>query len=516
MPKPSGAPQLKSTGRTGRPPATEGYVSMSREQIVDECRQLYERDGIAAFTFEALKRSKLYYVLYRKGIKQADVLEELGLEEEYQRHSEGQPNRWTWDRILTTAREIADREGSLPPAAWFQANGHGSLVFAVYSLGHTWADLRSALQDYCTSNFVESRNGLRWLSHAEASLSNFLYARGIEHRKGGRYPEGYAEQSGRQYGIYDLAFKARDERWIDVEVWGDKPHGLGVEYSAKREAKEKFNQENNQDFLGIGFRECYDEEALDAILEPYIGRIKPFRFDKPTDLLIHTTHWSNVDELLEHARHIASVMPDGRFPTEEWLRKRGKWANRPGEAHNTLSVYIKTWLGGVRNLRRLLDQEHVSTIEWTREKSIQAYKAFCEQYGMTPDQVRQQYIRKGVLSREVYLESARIGAAATKYAGGAKAVREQLSVGLIRSRKWTRELIMSRTREIIARFGISPLQLIGDHRAGHRQLPADVIRSVAHLIDAAGRICGGMSAVMDEIGFKPPSRPRARKSRRTV
>jgi hypothetical protein len=55
-------------------------------------------------------------------------------------------------------------------------------------------------------------------------------------------------------------------------------------------------------------------------------------------------------------------MPDGKFPTEEWLRKRGRWADRPGEPYNTLSVYIKQWIGGVRKLRLLLDQEEASTI----------------------------------------------------------------------------------------------------------------------------------------------------------
>jgi hypothetical protein len=174
-------------------------------------------------------------------------------------------------------------------------------VYSVYSLGFTWADLRSALQDFTNSNFVESRNGLRWLSHAEASLSNFLYARGIEHRKGRKYADGYTEHSGHRYGIYNLRFLASDDRWMDVEVWGDKPLGLEEECRAKRVLKEGFNQENNPEFLGIGFRDCYEEKRLTDVLEPYIGRIEPFQFDKPTDRLIHTTHWSNADELLEYS-----------------------------------------------------------------------------------------------------------------------------------------------------------------------------------------------------------------------
>jgi len=219
---------------------------MSREQLLDECRHLYNREGITAFTFKTLKDHKLYYPLYNQGLKLAEVIRELNIEREYQTYRETQPIRpggresfrWTWDRVLTTAWEVAERQGSLPAAALFQVNGYGSFVAAVYSLKRTWTDLRLALDDFSNSNFVESRNGLRWLSHAEASLSNFLYARGIEHRKGRKYSEGYAEHSGRRYGIYDLRFVSADGRWMDVEVWGDRPLGREEEYSAKRVLKE--------------------------------------------------------------------------------------------------------------------------------------------------------------------------------------------------------------------------------------------------------------------------------------
>jgi hypothetical protein len=496
------------------------YRDMSREQLLNECRLLYEREGIAAFTFEALKRHKLYFALYSKGLKLADVVNELGLGDEYQRYRETQPIRpggretfrWTWTRILAIAREVAEEQGSLPAAAWFQANGRGSLVASLYNLGYTWADLRGALQDFSNSNFVESRNGLRWLSHAEASLSNFLYARGIQHQKGGRYPDGYAEHSGRNYGIYDLAFLATDKQWIDVEVWGDRPHGLGEEYAAKRVLKESFNQGNNRNFLGVEYKDCYSDATLSTVLAPYIGKIEPFIFDKPTDKLIHTTHWSNADELLEYAKQIASTMPHGRFPTEEWLRKRGKWANRSGETYNTLSIYIKIWLGGVRNLRRLLDQGHVSTIEWTREKAIGAYKEFCEKYEMTPDQARQRFTRKGDLDREVYLEAARVAAAVTKYAGGAMTVRVSLGIDVIIDRKWTKGKVLAQARKITEKYGLSLSQLRSDHRAGRIALSEETIQTIDHLISAAVRICGGTSAVMKEIGFHPPSRPRARRT----
>jgi len=234
---------------------------MSPAQLIAECKAFYEEEGITALTFQKLKARKLYFPLYRKNVSLSDVIAELGLEREYREHRERTPIRrggrqtlrWTWPRLLEVTKKIAEHHGSLPSAAWLQSNGHGSVVAAVYSLGYTYADLREALKDFSNSNFVESRNGMRWLSHAEASLSNFLYVRGIEHRKGGRYPADYAVQTGRRYGLYDLMFRASDERWMDVEVWGDKPRGREQVYATKRVAKELYNR-SNPDFIGIGHK----------------------------------------------------------------------------------------------------------------------------------------------------------------------------------------------------------------------------------------------------------------------
>jgi restriction endonuclease Mrr len=38
-----------------------------------------------------------------------------------------------------------------------------------------------------------------------------------------RAKTGYAEYSGYCYGIYDLRVSVPDDRWLDVEVWSDKP-----------------------------------------------------------------------------------------------------------------------------------------------------------------------------------------------------------------------------------------------------------------------------------------------------
>lgn len=501
------------------------FSAMSRTELLAYCRELYSRNGIAAFSYDNLsKHGTLYGNLYLNNLGQKALLEALNLSDEYKKHKKTVPIKrggknvlpWSWEKILSIVTDVAKQENRLPTAGWMQANGHASLVQAVYYSGHSWAELRAELNDFTNSNFVESRNGMRWLSHAEASLSNFLYSRGIEHRKGGRYPDAYAEISGYRYGIFDLSLEASDKSWIDVEVWGDKPKGHDEKgYGEKRAAKEAFNHENSA-FLGIGYQDCYNETHLADILEPYIGRIEPFRFDKPTDAMIHSTHWSNADELLEYAAELASTMPDGKFPTEEWLRKRGKWANREGEPYNTLSVYIKQWLGGVRKLRELLNQENFSTVQWTRESAINAYKDFYQTHGMTPPNARHRYTRHADISRDVYLEAARIDSAVRKYAGGTKAVRESLEIGVDRNWKWTPEKVVEKTRGIIDQYGLSPTQLLGDHRNGHIVLPDDERRDIGQLVDAATRLCGGMATVLRSIGFERVSRYRKRQIGRTT
>lgn len=416
---------------------------MPEADLLAYCRRLYEEQGFAAFSFKSLKRHEgLYTSLYRRGLAIKTLIRRLGLESEYRAHRLGTPlirggrhqRRWSWERVVEGASTIKVELGFLPPAGWFRENGHQSLVQCLYRLGKTWEELRQAVGDSASGIFVESRNGIRWRSHPEASLSNFLFARGIEHRRGDRYPEGYEVASGRAYGMYDLHFRAGD-RWIDVEIWGDNPGGHdAVEYQAKRKSKEEFNK-TNPNFLGIHYEDCYSDERLCSALAPYIGIIIPFRFERPTDPIIQSTHWSNTDELLECCREIAQQMPDGKFPTEDWLRKRGKHADRAGPSYNTVSVYIKLWFGGIRQLRTLLGQAHHSTTIWTRDGVAAAWLDFWNTHGLTPNQVRAHAKRsQAVFSPDLIRRAGRLESAAVKYAGGAQALNAELGIKVLRTR----------------------------------------------------------------------------------
>lgn len=499
------------------PEVSRDFASMSRDELLTFCQKLYAEKGVAAFSYPALKSiPKLYFNLYSKELSQKELLQELGIDQEYKqfvlsksyKYGVTLRERWTWDLILEKALAIKEAEGCLPPALWFQKNGHGSFIQALYNLGHTWAELREAVGDFSDSNFVQSRNGLRWLSHAEASLSNFLYARGIKHKKGERYDESFADLSVTRYAIYDLHFLGKNGKWFDVEVWGDKPNGHNEEkYAKTRAAKEVFNS-GNPNFLGIHHADCYGEEKLAGILSPFIGHVAPFQFDKPTDSLIYSTHWSNADELLEFCKALASKMPNGAFPAEDWLRKRGRWANRNGKAYNTLAVYIKLWLGGIRNLRKLIGQAEVSTQQWDRESALSSYKEFYDKHGLTPQQVRHNHRRKAdaSVSEKDVLEASRISSAIEKYAGGADAANEILGIKVERQVKWPKEILLDAIKQIVDEYGLSPNQLIYDHRKGKIELPAEKLTLIGQMKDAASRFPGGVSAIYEELGIHAPKR----------
>jgi hypothetical protein len=224
------------------------FHEMTDEDLLEFVRGLYERDGIDGLSYARLRiNHTLYTTLYHRGFRQSTLLERLGLMEHYQAWKSVQPikhgnavrQRWTWARVVEEARQVKLAEGFLPPAAWFQAKGRTSLVQGVYGHGRAWDDL----DDFQGSQFVQSRNGMRWLSHAEASLSNFLYARGIPHRRGDRYPAVYGHHHvdyrirlhKSAFGVIDVGFRSIADQSGNIVVRGQhadtaRPRGRSKPY----------------------------------------------------------------------------------------------------------------------------------------------------------------------------------------------------------------------------------------------------------------------------------------------
>jgi hypothetical protein len=376
---------------------------------LDKVRRLYEEHGIKALHSRFLdKHGGLFIALWNKGLKLSDIVDRLGLNKEFAEwKSRGRVyagkfrRKWTWETALEEMRAVREQQGALPTMEWFRQNDYSGLIKEIFNSGHTFEEARAAVGDFTSSHFRTSRSGIRWRSHPEASLSDFLHARGIRHWRGERYDAGYAEASGRHHGHYDLHFRAQDGREIDVEVWGDLPDKLsGGRYARTRAAKESWNSKNSN-FLGIQYVDCLSDQRLTAILKPYIGVLEPFNFEKPQDPYIETSHWTDSDELLETCRSLAAQQPDGIMPNEQWMRKRGRFADREGPVYNTLAVRINQWLGGTRRARQLLGQSDHSTEQWTAEKAIAAWREFEETHGVTPTQATSRVHRDRLPPEEI-------------------------------------------------------------------------------------------------------------------
>ena len=257
-----------------------GEVPDRRSVLLAEARQLYQEHGLSALATDFLNRSGVSEgKLRRVGLSHAGLLAELDLTEEYARWRNetftyaGKPRpRWTWKRAIEVARELIARERDLPTVAWCRTNGYAQLTNTVHRLGRDWEDLRVAtglprtVSKSGRPRYFESRAGIRWRSRPEACLSNFLYARGIEHKRGERYPVDYAKESGRKYGRYDLHFVAQTGEDIDVEIWGDIPDALSKgRYSVTRAKKEAYH-EGRTNFLGLHYLDCQSERRLTELL----------------------------------------------------------------------------------------------------------------------------------------------------------------------------------------------------------------------------------------------------------
>ena len=442
--------------------------------------------GPDALSKPFLMKHKLYDALISHKINRSVLLFELGINESVEEWSKkhrfyrGQYKpKWTWERIVEVAKQVADEhEGDLPTLTWLRRNNSG-LAAAIFNVGRSYEELRAEVSSFKTSHFKQSRNGMRWRSQPECCFSDFLYARGIQHKRG----ESYASLNSKHVGHnkYDMHFLSQKGEWIDVEIWGNLYYLSGDKYAKIRTKKEAWRK-NDTKFLGVEFTDCLVEKRLEGILEPYIGRIAPVVFDKPTDRLIETAHWSSSDELIESCRQIAATQPDGLFPNEQWLRKRGHYADRAGETYNTIAVYINRWLGGTRKVRQILGQSHANTNKWTPETVVMAWEAFVQEHGISPAQASG---RKGyehfpidVLRRgsQIYRAAQRHGVAEQAWANSTKRKNSGN-----RACKWNPDTVASAWNAFVTKHGKWPSQCT----ARNKTVAREVILEAQNIYNAA-------------------------------
>jgi hypothetical protein len=382
------------------------YVESDFLQALDI---VYNREGASALSFDRLKEINLYYPLYGFGWSLEKIYHRYGISSEHfrEKRRERKINAqghidWNEEKIYEIWDIMVEYYGYVPTAVEIREDfsQFGSIFSKMGELDISIDKIRSKYpENKYGPNFnktsvtiegkplkgfknrtrwTDSVNGMRWHSKAEARVSNFLYARGINHKKGELYPDDYSANSDYSRGWYDIHFEDINGRIIDLEIWGN----MDEDYAKKRKAKEEFNVEN-PNFLGIDYNQC-TENGLTDVFEPYIGIIQPFIFIKPEHKVIQTSFWTDADELIDTCRLLASQQSDGIFPSEQWLRKRGGFKDRDGETYNTLAIYITRYLGGMKNLRRILGEGSGRRTKWNRESVLLALDKWMDDYGINP------------------------------------------------------------------------------------------------------------------------------------
>lgn len=425
------------------------FVEDDTYEVINKVFTMYKEHGMNALSYKWLK-SKGYLVLYNQlvgkhkiRLEDISIMLDIHIKWREQRRilmskSKGH-KQWDIAEINKTLDDVISQYTYLPPAEFLRSNGYGNLVTAIYNNDMTFEKIK--LDRGLTNQMFVSRNNMTWLSSPEVCLANFLLSRGITIQKGKKYPKEYSEMTGRKYGVYDLHFIATKDKFvgktIDVEVWGDCPNGHGTDiYESKRKVKEEFNRDNTH-FIGIQYSVCYKTDKLIEILSSYIENIdiQSVSF-KPMDKKVEPTRWNLFDSVIEQCKQVIKFIPNGKLPTEEWMRRRGKFKDR--EVYewetdinlNSLSKYIQE-VGGIRLIRESIGDES-STIKWNRDVVLNVALEIYSIYKKSPQSVLGEFQKRKNLSRdEIQMKnkiSGLLNACSIHFIGGYREVCETVNI----------------------------------------------------------------------------------------
>jgi methylphosphotriester-DNA--protein-cysteine methyltransferase len=193
------------------------------------------------------------------------------------------------------------------------------------------------------------------------------------------------------------------------------------------------------------------------------------------------SRYASKSEVLAKCRALAAHMPDGIYPGDGWLRKRGKHANRPGPPDNALSVYVNRLLGGTRAVRQLLGQSDASTIKWTTEKAVAAWDAFEAKTGLTPSQCMNTK-RRSSLPAEIRMEARKIYEVVSRL-GQLEVARKGRSARRV---IWTPEHIRSQWHAFARKHGRTPSECMSKVR--RQTMPRSVTDEATRIYEAARRL----------------------------
>lgn len=304
----------------------------------------------------------------------------------------------------------------IPPLQDLFEKGHGS-VFDYYKKkqGLGINEIRNRYSHlFVKEAALIGRDGRKYKSYPEACFANFLWARNIEYKDGKPYPPDFKAKYGRG-AIYDFHFQDIENRTIDVEIFGGSRGGSESQdrYLETRKCKEEYNADI-ETFIKIEHTECFNEEKLQKLLEPFIGMLIPIRFAKPYDHMLCAVQWSLADELTKKASFIMSKTANAKIPAQHWFDRSGCHEGRDVEQWEdpTWSHFLSQvqCFGGLQKLRSLMGLAGDNRREWNKENVIEVFKEIYTKYNVSPKSLSKTLYKTERNAEEHQLYSKIVGA----------------------------------------------------------------------------------------------------------
>lgn len=369
----------------------EEYI---RENVLAEWRLLLEAHGLNALKHRYLEQNKLIGVLRRgerHGLTLKDAIKYFEKEEELKEERATVPRsgkiKWNAEKFDQIAAEVLAKFGCIPPTEYLKANGYGGFAWQF----RTFGPIEAIRTKFKVNNVIlTSLNHLKWLSMPEVAFCNYLVARGINVANGKKYPDDFSEKFNRKFAIYDAHFVASigplKDKEIKVEIFGGGGSS-DADGRLKYEETKKFKLEYHIDdpsFIGIDYKECYDEKKLCVALNSFIG--DPPILEQYSSPKIPTTMLSVIDQVVEECRIVCQNLCVDKLPSATWFARSENFKNR--RIHDWEPKSYGRLLGQLGKIGYTTIQEQLGQIQrkhdhWDDQRCLEEFKILTDKHSKT-------------------------------------------------------------------------------------------------------------------------------------
>lgn len=142
-------------------------------------------------------------------------------------------------------------------------------------------------------------------------------------------------------------------------------------------------------------------------------------------------------------------------------------------------------------------------IQWNREKALNEFKRWHQQYGVTPAGAIFRFRRgKLKLSKDEYSKAIRIYSAAKNYLGGSGEAGRLLGIRLFRTIKWDKRKALIEFKRWYGQYKLTPGEACSKYLAGKLNISHDEYRKALSIIEAIRRYVGGSGKAAKALGIK--------------